>query len=75
MWASVIDFSSKMSIFWNIDRFKSTLFGSSYYSLQRVQIIKGSSRKLTTSYTTRDAFMNLSFAFSRDVGLGCRCLN
>ena len=30
----------------------------------------GSSRNLTPSHTTRDAFMNSSLAFSRDVSLG-----
>ena len=36
----------------------------------RVQILNGSTRNLTPSHTTRDAFMNLSLAFSRDVSLG-----
>ena len=35
-----------------------------------VQIFNGSSRNLTPSHKTRDAFMNLSLAFSRDVSLG-----
>ena len=38
--------------------------------LKRVQILNGSSRYLTPSHTTRDVFMNWSFAFSRDVSLG-----
>ena len=33
----------------------------------------GSSRNLTPSRTTRDAFMNSSLAFSRDVSLGRLC--
>ena len=56
--ASVIDFTSKIFIFRNIYRCKSTIFRSPYYSLQRVQIFNGSSRNLTPSHTTRDAFMN-----------------
>ena len=37
---------------------------------ERVQIFNGSSRNLTPGHTTRDAFMNSSLAFSRDVSLG-----
>ena len=36
-------------------------------------LYRGSSRNLTSSHTTRDAFMNWSFAFSRDVSLGRQC--
>ena len=56
-----------MFILRNIYRCKSTIFRSPCYSLQRVQIVNDSSRKLTPSHTTRDSFMNKSFAFSRDV--------
>ena len=35
-----------------------------------VQIFNGSPRNLTPSHTTRDAFVNSSLAFSRDVSLG-----
>ena len=48
----------KIFIFRNIYRCKSTRFSN------------GSSRNLTPSHTTRDAFMNKSLAFSRDVSLG-----
>ena len=41
--------------------------------LIHVQILNGSSRKLTPSHTTCDAFMNKSFAFHRDVSLGRLC--
>ena len=36
-------------------------------------LYRGSSRNLTSSHTTHDAFMNWSFAFSRDVSLGRQC--
>ena len=73
MWVSFIDFTCKLFIFRNIYRCKSTIFRSSYYSLHRVQIFKGSSRSLSPSHTTRDAVMNKSLAFSDDVNLGRLC--
>ena len=63
MGVTFIDFTCKMFIFRNIYRCKSTIFRSLYYSLQRVQILNGSSRNLTPSHTTSvtpsrpDAFM------------------
>ena len=37
------------------------------------KILKGSFRNLTLSHTTRDAFMNYSFASTQDASLGCLC--
>ena len=58
VWVNFIDFTWKMFIFRNIYRCKSTILHSLYYSLQRVQISNSSSRNLTPSHTTCDAFMN-----------------
>ena len=70
MWVSVIDFTCKIFIFRNVYRCKSTIFRSPYYSLWHIKIFNGSSRNLTASHTTCDAFMNWLLAFSRDVSLG-----
>ena len=58
MWVNSNGFTCKMFIFCNIYRYKSTIFLSPYYSLWRIQILKRSSRNITPSYTTRNAFMN-----------------
>ena len=71
MRVSVIDSTSKIFIFRNIYRCKSTKIRSPHipyyqaetteitgnYNGQRVQIFNGSSRNLAPSHTTRDGFM------------------
>ena len=61
-------FSLAMLMMTRLDTAAEETWVSGQFSLYR-----GSSRNLTSSHTTRDAFMNWSFAFSRDVSLDRQC--